>query len=107
MSKVRNDDPPKVDHAAIEAQQRAKAAELDSYLDEVVTGAGESPDDDEPVAVEETTPDTVAATTPATPRKLTQDSKRPAVQTQEEEERDYSGEFYPTVVKGRRDDQSR
>jgi hypothetical protein len=106
LAKVKNPEPPKVDLKAIEAEQRAKAQQLDSYLDEVVAGGGEAVADNEDAGDPDDETDNAVAPTaipagPATPRQLVQDDA-PRPVAEEKEALDYdSGEFYPTATRRR------
>ncbi len=101
LSKVKNPEPTKVDLAAIAAEQRAKAAELDSYLDTVVVAGGSEPEDaDEPAEQTEGQTPTTPAKQP--PRQLTQDAAPRYAPAAKADASYDGGEFYPTAVGSKR-----
>lgn len=94
-----NPEPTKVDLAAIAAEQRAKAAELDGYLDSVVAGGVSEADN---VETEEEADPTPAPPARQPPRTLTQDATTRHVPKNKEPASYDSGEFYPTAVGSKR-----
>jgi hypothetical protein len=104
LANVKNPEPTKPDLAAIEAAERAKAAQIDAYMDSVLAGAPQA--EAAPTAI--TNVDDAGAQPPAAAkapqRQLTQDDDAPRPTAADKEDVDYVDRgFYPTAVRPRKD----